>query len=59
MHRVVAQKSAIIADTGDIDHLQIQHIGFQIFEDSRNAFLKGSICTEGCASFALAWGDAI
>jgi hypothetical protein len=59
MHRVVAQKWEIIADTGDINNLQIQHKGFQISEDSRDVFLKGSICTEGCASFALAWGDAI
>jgi hypothetical protein len=55
----VAQKWEIIADTGDINNLQIQHKGFQISEDSRDVFLKGSICTEGCASFALAWGDAI
>jgi hypothetical protein len=35
MHRVVAQKWEIIADTGDINNLQIQHKGFQISEDSR------------------------
>jgi len=35
MHHVVARKWEIMAETGDINHLQIQHKGFQISEDSR------------------------
>jgi hypothetical protein len=55
----VAQKWGIIAETGEINNLRIQYQGFQISEDSREIPRKDSICTEGCASFALAWRDAI